>query len=112
MQPPNLLIGAKDGTDVVRESNHRIANNLMTIATLLRYQSRQLTKISRSFSADEVRDIFNDAGQRIELVSRLHRRLAEPISPKPPSISCPSPARSSWSRSPGICAPSAPIRLC
>ena len=81
MQPTDAPLGARNASTLLRESNHRIANNLMTIATLLRYQARQLTKMERSFSADEVRDIFNDAGQRIELVSRLHRRLAEPIAP-------------------------------
>jgi two-component sensor histidine kinase len=81
MRSENLLVGASEGATLVRESNHRIANNLMTIATLLRYQCRQLTKVGRSFSADEVREIFDDAGRRIELVGRLHRRMAEPIAP-------------------------------
>jgi two-component sensor histidine kinase len=81
MRPPDLFIGVEGGSAPLRESNHRIANNLMTIATMLRYQSRQLAKIGEAFSIDEVRDILNDVGQRIELVSRLHRRLAEPIAP-------------------------------
>jgi two-component sensor histidine kinase len=81
MRSPNVFLGAEDGSTRLRESNHRIANNLMTIATLLRYQTRQLIKAKSSFSADEVREIFDEAGQRIELVGRLHRRLAEPIAP-------------------------------
>jgi len=81
MRPPDLFIGAEGGSSPLRESNHRIANNLMTIATMLRYQSRQLTKIGEAFSVDEVREILNGVGRRIELVSRLHRRLAEPVAP-------------------------------
>ena len=81
MRSADILFDTEDGNARLRESNHRIANNLMTIATLLRYQTRQLVKANRSFSADEVREIFNETGQRIELVSRLHRRLAEPIAP-------------------------------
>lgn len=81
MRSSNVFLGAEDGSARLRESNHRIANNLMTIATLLRYQTRQLIKAKQSFSAEEVREIFNETGQRIELVSRLHRRLAEPIAP-------------------------------
>lgn len=81
MQSSDLFIGAEGGTSPLRESNHRIANNLMTIATMLRYQSRELAKIGTTFSVDEVREILSDVGHRIELVSRLHRRLAEPIAP-------------------------------
>jgi len=81
MQPSDLFIGVEGGTSSLRESNHRIANNLMTIATMLRYQSRELAKIGTTFSVDDVREILSEVGHRIELVSRLHRRLAEPIAP-------------------------------
>jgi two-component sensor histidine kinase len=81
MQSSDLFIGVEGGTSPLRESNHRIANNLMTIATMLRYQSRELAKIGTTFSVEEVREILSDVGHRIELVSRLHRRLAEPIAP-------------------------------
>jgi two-component sensor histidine kinase len=81
MRSPNVILGAENGNARLRESNHRIANNFMTIATLLRYQTRQLAKAKLAFSADEVREILNETSHRIELVSRLHRRLAEPIAP-------------------------------
>ncbi len=81
MQTSDLLVGVERGSSPLRESNHRIANNLMTIATMLRYQSRELAKIGTTFSVDDVRAILSDVGHRIELVSRLHRRLAEPIAP-------------------------------
>ena len=81
MLSANVFFGDEQGSSRLRESNHRIANNLMTIATLLRYQTRQLLKSGRSFNPDEVREILSETGQRIELVSRLHRRLAEPVAP-------------------------------
>jgi two-component sensor histidine kinase len=81
MRPPDLLVGFEDENSQLRESNHRIANNLMTVATLLRHQCRQLIGKKQSFGADEVREILNDASQRIEMVGRLHRRMAEPIAP-------------------------------
>jgi two-component sensor histidine kinase len=81
MRPPDLLVGFDGGNSELRESNHRIANNLMTVATLLRHQCRQLIGKRESFGAAEVREILDDASQRIEMVGRLHRRMAEPISP-------------------------------
>src|ERR1700675_14673 len=81
MRSPKPTFDDEDGGARVRESNHRIANNLMTIATLLRYQTRQLAKANRSFNADELREISNEPGQRIELVGRLHPGRAEPIAP-------------------------------
>jgi two-component sensor histidine kinase len=81
MQTSDPFVGVEGQSSPLRESNHRIANNLMTIATMLRYQSRELAKIGTTFSVDDVREILSDVGHRIELVSRLHRRLAEPIAP-------------------------------
>lgn len=81
MRSPDILVSLESGNSQLRESNHRIANNLMTVATLLRHQCRQLTSDRRPFGVDEVREILNEASQRVEMVGRLHRRMAEPIAP-------------------------------
>ena len=63
---------------LVAESNHRIANNLSIIGGLVERQARDLAKETRSFSADDVARILREASQRIDMVGRFHRLLAEP----------------------------------
>jgi two-component sensor histidine kinase len=87
MPNPRFVVDFESGGSGLRESNHRVANNLMTIATLLRRQARELTSIDQPFTADQVRQILSEAGQRIEMVGRLHRRLAQPIAPNALNLS-------------------------
>jgi two-component sensor histidine kinase len=63
---------------LVAESNHRIANNLSIIGGLVRQQARDVAKETRSFSAEEVMRLLNEVSQRIDMVGRFHRLLAQP----------------------------------
>jgi two-component sensor histidine kinase len=63
--------------DLTAEANHRIANNLMMIAALVRRQSSSLSMGHRPATADEVLAVLREVEARIEIVGRLHRLLAE-----------------------------------
>lgn len=56
----------------IREIHHRVKNNLQTVASLLRIQSRQ----SKS---QEVKDSLNRAMQRVNAISVVHEVLSEGI---------------------------------
>jgi two-component sensor histidine kinase len=62
---------------LIAEANHRIANNLMVIASLTRLQASSLGQLDRPIEANEARQVLREAGTRIETVSMLHRLLAE-----------------------------------
>ena len=55
-----------------RELQHRVANNLQTIAAILRVGKRSLERDGAAARALE------DAHVRLELMSRVHRRLHDP----------------------------------
>ena len=57
------------------EADHRIANHLSLIASLLRLQTRTLAG-SKSFSREDAVWLLNDCGRRIDTVARVHRLLA------------------------------------
>jgi two-component sensor histidine kinase len=66
---PTVLDGAA-------EANHRIANNLSMIAGLVRMQASALAGSARRMSAEEVRMLLGELGNRIETIARLHRLLS------------------------------------
>lgn len=55
-----------------RELQHRVANNMQFISSLLTLQSRRVP--------DEARRVLIDARQRVDVLSRIHRRLTTPVS--------------------------------
>ena len=62
----------------VGESNHRIANNLSIIGGLVQRQAREMAQETRSFTGSEVAQLLREVSQRIDMVGRFHRLLAEP----------------------------------
>ena len=67
-----------------KEANHRIANNLSSIAGLVRLHAAETSaRMERIYTGDEVRGLLDEIGSRIETVGRLHRLLSE----TPPGIS-------------------------
>jgi len=62
--------------DAGAEANHRIANNLSMIASLVRMQGSSIGKNPRPMAAGEVRFMLEVLGGRLETVARLHRLLA------------------------------------
>ncbi len=67
-----------------READHRVANNLQIVATLLHRQAQ-------AADSDAVRDALNGAGARVAAIGRLHVALRPPDL-SAPSLSGPSPA--------------------
>jgi len=62
---------------MVAEANHRIANNLTLIASMVRLQASEVAKAGRPLSAEDVRRMLEEVGERIQTVGRLHRMLAQ-----------------------------------
>jgi two-component sensor histidine kinase len=58
------------------EANHRIANNLTAIASVVRLEASGIAKRSAMLSASEVRGMLASVEARIETVARLHRLLS------------------------------------
>lgn len=58
----------KDAT--IREIHHRVKNNLQTVASLLRLQSRRLT-------SDEARDALAESVRRISSIALVHETLSQ-----------------------------------
>jgi two-component sensor histidine kinase len=59
------------------ESNHRIANSLAMVAGLLRLQASAAGRSERELRSDEFSALLLEAAGRIEIVGRLHGRLAQ-----------------------------------
>jgi two-component system, sensor histidine kinase PdtaS len=62
------LLLYKDAT--IREIHHRVKNNLQTVASLLRLQSRRLT-------SDEARDALGESVRRISSIALVHETLSQ-----------------------------------
>ncbi|SFK85144.1 sensor histidine kinase [Methylocapsa palsarum] len=57
------------------EADHRIANHLSLIASLLRLQTKTLAG-SQTFSREDAVWLLNDCSRRVDTVARVHRLLA------------------------------------
>jgi len=60
-----------------READHRIANNLGLIISLLRMRARSVTQRPGKIDRDEVGVLLEDIAARVETVARLHRMLSQ-----------------------------------
>ena len=58
-----------------RELQHRVANNMSFVASLLRLQRRLVET-----KPDSALTVFDQAQNRLETMARIHRRLYEPLS--------------------------------
>ena len=61
-----------------READHRIANNLGLITSLLRMRAHAITQRAGKIDRAEVGTLLEDMAARIEAVARLHRMLSHP----------------------------------
>lgn len=71
--------GSRPGLDSLhKEANHRIANNLASIAGLVRLHAADASaRLGDLYTGADVRGLLNEIGSRIETVGRLHRLLSE-----------------------------------
>jgi two-component sensor histidine kinase len=72
--PPQ--VPSSSAFDAAAEANHRIANNLSMIASLIRMRGSSVGKDARRMRGDEVRLILEELGGRLDTVAGLHRLLA------------------------------------
>lgn len=62
--------------DMMAEANHRIANSLAVLVSMVRMQSVAVKKSADGFSNAEVRDLLDGIAARISTVSQLHRIIS------------------------------------
>jgi len=60
----------------IAEADHRIANNLAGLTSVIRVQRRAISKVGKSFTAAQVCDLLDDITARIEVTAKLHKSLA------------------------------------
>jgi len=59
------------------EADHRIANNLGLITSLLRLRARAVMQGAGKMEREEVRGLIEDIAARVETVAKLHRMLSQ-----------------------------------
>jgi two-component sensor histidine kinase len=69
-------VAADMSKDLVAEANHRAANSLALLGSLVRMQARAIGKNSQSYSNAEIRMLFDGIAARIATIGQLHRMLA------------------------------------
>lgn len=63
-------------TDLIAEANHRIANSLALLVSMVRMQAVAVKKGPETLSHAEVRQLLDAVAARINTISQLHRILA------------------------------------
>jgi two-component sensor histidine kinase len=63
-------------SDIVSEANHRIANSLTLLVSMVRMQAVSLKKKPGTFSNAEVRMLLEGVAARISTISQLHRMMS------------------------------------
>ena len=63
-------------TDLVAEANHRIANSLTLLVSMVRMQAVTVKKRTEPYSNAEVRHMLDGVAARITTISQLHRTLS------------------------------------
>jgi K+-sensing histidine kinase KdpD len=66
---------AEQHRTLFEELQHRVANNMAFVASLLMLQKRKVAEDPASASA-----VFDDAAHRLQVMARLHRKLHDPAS--------------------------------
>jgi two-component sensor histidine kinase len=63
-------------TDLVAKANHRIANSLTVLVSMVRMQAVSVKKNAETYSNAEVRLLLDGIAARINTISQLHRILS------------------------------------
>jgi two-component sensor histidine kinase len=62
--------------DLAAEANHRVANSLALLGSLVRMQARLAGRSAKAYSGAEIRFMFDGIAARIASIGQLHRMLA------------------------------------
>ena len=73
----NQFIPMTPAPDLIAEANHRIANSLTLLVSMVRMQAVSVKKSRDSFSNAEVRQLLDGVAARINTISQLHRILSQ-----------------------------------
>ncbi len=74
LSPPDFE--ALASTDMVAEANHRIANSLTLLVSMVRMQAVSVKKKQEALSNADVRMLLDGIAARINTISQLHRILS------------------------------------
>ena len=76
--PPEMEAVGRGANTFLGEADHRIANNLLLVAGLVRMQGAELAKRSKPIDPRDVQQLVAEVAARIDAVARLHRLLSDP----------------------------------
>lgn len=77
LQTASAVFDPLTQTDLVAEANHRIANSLTLLVSMVRMQAVAARKKAETFTGTEVRQILEGVAARISTISELHRLLSQ-----------------------------------
>ncbi len=61
------------------EADHRIANNLASLGSVIRLQRNAISRSGKTFTAAQVCVLLEDIDARIEVTAKLHKSLARAV---------------------------------
>jgi len=64
-------------TDALRESDHRIANHLTLLASMVQIQMQRLAKGPDMLARDDAHAVLRETASKIFSIGQLHRRLSQ-----------------------------------
>jgi two-component sensor histidine kinase len=65
-----------DAIELKAEADHRIANNLTSLGSVVRLQRAGIARSAQTYTKDQVCTLLDDISARIEVMVRLHKSLA------------------------------------
>jgi len=71
-----MTIHIEDDFVGMAETDHRIANNLASLSSVIRLQRNAISKSDKTFTTEQVCMLLDDIDARIEVTAKLHRSLA------------------------------------
>jgi len=62
---------------LIHEANHRVANHLAVLASLVQFQASKVAKGPLQFTREEVHAMLREVAGKVIGVGQLHRRLSD-----------------------------------
>ena len=74
-----MSISIEHGVAGLSESDHRIANNLASLGSVIRLQRNAISKSGKTFTTEQVCKLLDDIDARVEVTAKLHKSLARTV---------------------------------